>query len=115
MGTEVLLPSKGFELLFAGKVTLGLYQQPVIILKGPEEEKQQFGLQQKITSEWLHGPRGQRHPRSMCGCSCWWGFQGTKFSVSAPAWGDRDLPRLSVCSPTIPWHLSKFSPGARVF
>lgn len=44
MGTEVLLPSKALPALVAAKVMLSLYQQPVIIPNGPEEENKNLGF-----------------------------------------------------------------------
>lgn len=44
MGTEVLLPSKALPVLVAAKVMLSLYQQPVIIPNGPEEENKNLGF-----------------------------------------------------------------------
>lgn len=94
MGTEVLLPSKA---LVAAKVTLSLYPQPVIIPNGPEEENKNLGFG-KNNQRVAPSPRGQRggggQPQSTCGCSCWRGFWGTQYSVSVPAWGDKDRPGL---------------------
>lgn len=97
MGTEVLLPSKALQLLLLQRScsasTSSLPSSQTVLRR-----KTRIWPSAKITSEWLHRPCGQRRgrgqPQSRCCCSCWWGFQETQYRVSAPAWGDKDLPGL---------------------
>lgn len=117
MGTEVLLPSKALRLLLersrsASTSSLSLSRTVL-------RRKTRIWAWAKITSERLHGPRGQRggrgSPRARGAAAAGGAFRRPNLvCLSLP--GGTKPPRAAFLSALpIPWHLSKFSLGARVF